>query len=143
MLIGGHLIDPRNGIHGPRDVAISQGKIAEVAEKIDPAKGRKTVDVSGAYVVPGLIDLHTHVFIEDPGGWGIYPDMHSFPYGVTTAVDAGTSGWENFEQFKTTIIDKAQTRVLAFLNVVSNGMGEKAEQTLSEINAERTKEVLL
>ena len=143
LLIGGHLIDPRNGINGPRDVAISQGKIAEVAEKIDPAKGRKIVDVSGAYVVPGLIDLHTHVFIEDPGGWGIYPDMHSFPYGVTTAVDAGTSGWENFEQFKTTIIDKARTRVLAFLNVVSNGMGKKAEQTLSEISAERTKEVLL
>src|SRR3954449_10451483 len=62
LLKGGHVIDPKNRISAVRDVAIKDGKIAAVATKIDPAKALKTVDVSGLYVTPGLIDIHTHVY---------------------------------------------------------------------------------
>src|SRR5258708_40191628 len=62
LLKGGHVIDPRNNIDGLRDVAIQAGKIAEVSAAIDPARARKTIDVSGLYVTPGLVDMHTHLF---------------------------------------------------------------------------------
>ena len=62
LLKGGHVIDAKNRIDAVRDVAIAGGKIARVAEKIDPAEARKVVDVAGLYVTPGLIDIHVHVY---------------------------------------------------------------------------------
>ena len=138
LLKGGHVIDPANKINAPHDVAISGGKIARVAPSIPASEAKRVVDVSGAYVTPGLVDLHTHFFVEDPGGWGIYPDVHTFPYGVTTVVDAGTAGWKNFEKFKTSIIDTTRTRVLALLNIVSIGMDLEAEQDMGEMDARLT-----
>ncbi|MBL8290609.1 MAG: amidohydrolase/deacetylase family metallohydrolase, partial [Bryobacterales bacterium] len=65
LLQGGHVIDAKNQISGRRDVAIKDGKIAEVAPNIPASKARRTADVSGLYVTPGLIDLHVHVFAGD------------------------------------------------------------------------------
>ena len=62
LLRGGHLIDARNGISAVRDIAFSGGKVAAVAERIDPAEAAKSVDVAGLYVTPGLIDIHAHVY---------------------------------------------------------------------------------
>src|SRR5574342_120714 len=62
LLRNGHVIDPRNRVSGIRDVAIFEGKIAAVAAKLNPADALKTVDVSGLYVTPGLVDIHGHVY---------------------------------------------------------------------------------
>src|SRR5574342_541934 len=71
LLKGGHVIDPQNGIDGLKDVAISQGKIAAVADTISASQAEKVVNVSGLYVVPGLIDLHTLLYATSrmPGAW--------------------------------------------------------------------------
>src|SRR5688572_10437278 len=128
LLKGGHVIDAKNGINSVRDVAITAGKIAAVAPNISPNLARRVVDVSSLYVTPGLVDIHVHVFgdsmqREYTGENGLRPDGFTFRSGVTTVVDAGSSGWRNFEQFKKNIIDKSRTRVFAMLNIVGNGMG--------------------
>ncbi len=142
LLKGGHVIDPANQVNAVRDVAVTGDKIARVAENIPAAEAKRVVDVSGYYVTPGLVDIHTHLYVEDPGGWGIYPDLSAFPSGVTTAVDAGSAGWKNFEEFKARIIDKAKVRVLAFLNIVAVGMDPVGEQSLGEMDARPTAEMI-
>ena len=102
LLQGGYVIDPRNGISGRRDVAISDGVIAAVAESIDASTADRAVDVSELYITPGLVDLHVHVFSTTniPDAWAgdnsLQPDVNLLPSGVTTAVDAGSAGWRNF-----------------------------------------------
>jgi dihydroorotase len=141
---GGHVIDPKNKISGRRDVAIKDGKVAEVAPNIAAAKAAKTIDASGMYVTPGLVDLHVHVYAGTgtayTGPSSVRPDDHSFRSGVTTVVDAGSSGWRNFENFKSTIIDRAQTRVLALLNIVGAGMAGKPEQNLEDMDVVKAAE---
>ncbi len=132
LLKGGHVIDPANGIDEERDVAVRDAKIAEVDADIPESKASQTVDVSGLYVTPGLIDIHTHHFgrfVE------ITPDVYGLPNGVTTVVDAGTSGADTFEQFKTTVIDRVQVRVLALLNICRQGMLSHAEQDTAQLRA--------
>lgn len=150
LLRGGHVVDARNAISGVRDVAISGGIVAAVATKLNPADALKTVDVSGLYVVPGLIDLHAHVYAGtgEPrsyaGDSSVYPDGFTFRAGVTTVADAGGSGWRNFDDFKSRIVDRSKTRVLAFLNIVGNGMrGGKFEQDLADMEARPTADVAL
>ncbi|MFN7919916.1 MAG: amidohydrolase/deacetylase family metallohydrolase [Bryobacteraceae bacterium] len=128
LLEGGHVIDPKNGVNGRMDVAIAAGKIAAVAPSIDPSQAKETFDVAGLYVTPGLIDLHVHVFHTTgiKGAWAgdssVQPDAFSFRTGVTTMVDAGSSGWRNFETFRFSVIDRVQTRVLALINIAGLGM---------------------
>jgi dihydroorotase len=141
LLRGGHVVDPANGLDAPADVAIAGGKIAQVAPGIDPARAARTVDVSGLYVTPGLIDIHVHVYAHrGPGGPGfqasVIPDAHSFRAGVTTFVDAGTSGSTHFSDFKERFIDPAKTRVLAFVNIAADGMGD-VEQDPSQFDVKR------
>jgi len=138
LLKGGHVIDPKNKINGRRDVAIKDGRIAAVAAEIPAAKALKTVSVAGLYVTPGLVDLHVHVFAGTgtayTGPSSVRPDDHSFRSGVTTMVDAGSSGWRNFEEFKQLIIEHARTRVLTMLNIVGAGMAGDAEQNLQDMD---------
>ncbi len=137
LLKGGHVIDPKNAIDGVRDVAIQAGKIAAVEASIDPSRARKTIDVSGLYVTPGLVDMHTHLFHTTgiPDAWAgdnsVQPDAFSFRSGVTTMVDAGSSGWRNFETFRHTVIDRAQTRVLAMINITGLGMMANVPEQVS------------
>jgi len=146
VIKGGHVIDPKNGRDGVMDVAIADGKIAEVAAAIDAAKARRVVDAAGLYVVPGLIDMHAHVFHgTEPDAYlsnglqAVPPDSHSFRSGQTTLVDAGGAGWRNFLQFKTNVIDVSKTRVLSFLNIVGSGMkGGPVEQNLTDMDARLT-----
>ena len=146
LIRNGRVIDARNGIDGVMDVAVSGGKIARVAAKIEPAPGQRVVEANGLYVVPGLIDIHSHVFYgteEDAylssGFSAVPPDNHSFRSGQTTLVDVGGAGWRNFPRFKTQVIDRSRTRVLSFLNIVGNGMkGGPVEQDLSDMNARLT-----
>jgi len=145
LLRGGHVIDSRNGVSGIRDLAIAAGKVAAVAPKILPSDALKTIDVSGLHVVPGLVDIHTHVYAGTgekgsyAGDNSVYPDGFTLRAGVTTVADAGSSGWRNFEDFKQRIIDRSKTRVLAFVNIVGHGMrGGEFEQNLADMAAEPT-----
>jgi dihydroorotase len=148
LLKGGHVLDAKNGINGVRDVAIANGRIAAVAENIPAAEARRTVDAKSLYVTPGLVDIHVHVFAatmdrEYTGEFGVRPDGFTFRSGVTTVVDAGSSGWRNFEDFKRLVINRVQTRVLAMLNIVGKGMAGRGdiEQDVSDMDAERTAEM--
>jgi dihydroorotase len=149
LLKGGHVIDGRNKISAVLDVAIANGKIAAVAADIPAAKAAKVVDVSGLYVTPGLVDMHVHVYAGTGqrgaycGDNSVYPDGFTFRAGVTTVVDAGSSGWRNFPDFKDRVIDRAKTRVLAFLNIVGRGMAGAPEQDLSEMDAKAAGEQAL
>jgi dihydroorotase len=144
LLKGGHVIDPKNKIDGIMDVAITNGKIQQVAPSIPETNATKVVDVKGLYVTPGLIDMHSHAFHGTDtdsylanGLTGLPPDGFTFRSGITTIVDAGSSGWRNFRQFKKQTIDKAQTRVLAFLNIVGTGMYSRyEEQDTTDMNPE-------
>ena len=128
LLKGGHVIDPRNSIDARMDVAVRGGRISAVAASIDPSTAREVIDAAGLFITPGLIDLHVHVFHTTgiKGAWAgdssVQPDAFSFRTGVTTMVDAGSSGWRNFETFRHTVIDRAQTRVLALINIAGLGM---------------------
>ena len=145
LLRGGHLIDPRNGLSAVRDVAVHDGRVAAVAEAIDPGRAFKVVECGGLYVTPGLIDLHVHVFAgtNEPGSYAgdnsLYPDGHTFRSGVTTVLDAGCAGWRNFETFRETVISRSRTRVLALANIVGHGMrGGDIEQDLEDMQADPT-----
>ena len=141
LLKNGHVIDAKNHISAQRDVAIRDGKIAAIADHIDASKALKTVDASGLYVTPGLIDIHVHVYYSTgeahsyAGDNSVPPDGFTFRVGVTTVADAGCSGYRNFEDFKQHVIDRSKTRVLAFLNIVGAGMrGPKYEDNLNDMD---------
>src|SRR5580693_8282317 len=142
VLQGGHVIDAKNNLSAVRDVAIRDGKIAAVAEHIDPAQAFKVVNVDGLYVTPGLVDIHVHVYAGTgekgsyAGDLSVYPDGFTFRAGVTTVADAGCAGWRNFEDFKQKVIDRSKTRVLDFLNIVGAGMrGGAYENDLGDMEA--------
>lgn len=121
LLKGGHVIDPKNKRNERLDIAISGGKVRKVASSIPASHARRIVSLSDYYVTPGLIDIHAH-FNSEGDAHSLNPDHNSLRYGVTTAVDAGSSGWQTFEKFKKDVIDEAKTRVLAFVNIVGPGM---------------------
>jgi dihydroorotase len=146
LLKGGHVIDPANHIDDVRDIAVLQGKIAAVEKNIPVEQAGKVVDVSKFYVTPGLIDIHYHVgHGGSPLDWfapegrahvlplGIPADL-ALQSGVTTIVDAGTAGAETFLTEKEEVIDRSKVRVLAFLNIVANGMGGGLEQSVDQMD---------
>jgi dihydroorotase len=150
LLQGGHVIDAKNQIDAVRDVAIRDGKIALVAARIDPAQAFKVVNAAGLYVTPGLIDIHVHVYTGTSearsyaGDNSLPPDGFTFRAGVTTVADAGCAGWRNFEDFKQRVIDRSKTRVLAFINIVGNGMrGSKYENDLTDMQAKPTADMAM
>jgi dihydroorotase len=144
LLKGGHVIDPKNNINSKMDVAIVADKIFRIAADIPANTSKKTIDVSGLYVTPGIIDMHAHVFhgpdvnsISANSHGGLQADAFSFRAGVTTVVDAGSAGWRNFPYFKSQVIDRSQTRILAFLNVVGGGMVTRYDQQdVTDMNPE-------
>jgi len=144
LLQGGHLVDAKNQVSGRRDIAIKDRKIAAMAPNIPASQARKVVNIAGLYVTPGLIDIHVHVFAgEGPeymGRSSVFPDDHSFRSGVTTVVDAGSSGWKSFPDFKRRTIDRSRTRVLALLNIVGTGMGggNTTEQNTEDMDPQAT-----
>jgi dihydroorotase len=145
LLKGGHVIDAKNGIDAIRDVAIAGGKIAAVEPGIPAEQARRVIDASSLYVTPGLVDIHVHVFADTmqsqyTGEHGVRPDGFTFRSGVTTVVDAGSSGWRNFEQFKNNVIAKSRTRVFAMINIVGRGMAGRndVEQDVSDMEPDKT-----
>jgi dihydroorotase len=140
VIKGGHVFDIKNHIDAVMDVAVSDGKIVAVSTSIPTEHATQVVDARGLYVLPGLIDIHVHVFYGQEAAYSnghlaIVPDGFTFRTGVTTVVDAGSSGWKNFPLFKSQIIDKSQTRVLAWVNIVGGGMrGGRYEQDTTDMD---------
>ncbi|MCY3779551.1 MAG: amidohydrolase/deacetylase family metallohydrolase [Chloroflexi bacterium] len=144
LLKNGRVIDPANQIDGLMDVAIKADRIAAVATDIPSAEAAQTVDVTGLVVSPGLIDIHVHVYhTREPETLSVIADHHSFHSGVTTVVDTGTAGARHFLHFKRTVIDRARTRIFAFINIVKSGMQGPFEQDVDEMDPELAASIVL
>jgi len=129
VLKGGHVIDLANQINRQMDVALLDGKIARVDRNIPDSAGKRTINVAGYYITPGLIDLHICCYYTrldlTPS---VIADHHCLPSGVTTCCDGGTAGADSFEDFKK-IIDRSKMRILSFLNIAARGAeSNRAEQ---------------
>ncbi|MBL8211109.1 MAG: amidohydrolase/deacetylase family metallohydrolase [Bryobacterales bacterium] len=144
VIKGGHVIDPRNNLSRVMDVAVTGNKIAMVAENIPAAQGKRVADAKGLYVTPGLLDIHAHVYAGTgiakvyTGDRSVYPDGFAFRSGVTTLVDAGTAGHRVFDDFYERVISRAQTRVLALVNIIGGGMGPNNESDPKDIDVDKT-----
>jgi dihydroorotase len=123
LIKGGHVLDPGQGLDGHLDIGISNGKIAAVQADIPASEAARVVQVKGdsRYVVPGLLDIHTHVgYGATTAGVGmgcVDPDIGGVHSGVTTVLDAGSVGIANVGVFGTHLIPNARTRVICFVNV--------------------------
>ena len=141
VLRGGRVIDPANSVDRVMDVGVTGNRITAVAAHIADTQARKLVDVSGLIVVPGLVDLHAHVFGYEGS---LTPDDTALPAGTTTIVDAGGSGWRTFDEFRRTVIAHSATRVLALLNIVGAGMvGEPYESNVDDMDPAATSAMIL
>jgi dihydroorotase len=120
LVKNGFVVDPSQGIEGPRDIAISHGTVLAVAPQIhDPATA--VLDAAGLIVTPGLVDLHAHVY-RDASESGADADVHCLLKGVTTVVDGGSAGAMNFLGLRRFIMEASQTRVLCFLSACKLGV---------------------
>jgi dihydroorotase len=117
-LTGGRVLDPGRGIDGRLDIGVTAGQFSAIG---DAGPAAERIDASGLVLVPGLVDLHTHLY-TGVSHYGIDPDAHCLRRGVTTAVDAGSAGAQTFPGFRRYVIEPAATRVFAFLHVAVQGM---------------------
>jgi dihydroorotase len=132
LIKGGHVIDPAQQIDAVMDVAISFEKIARLAPNIPEGVARQVIRAEGKIVTPGLIDIHCHVF-PYVGPYGIQADPYCVHRGVTTVVDAGTSGSLTFPAFRRYNIESAITRIRSLLHVVSIGMVAGSTPDMGEL----------
>ncbi|HEX2924318.1 MAG TPA: amidohydrolase/deacetylase family metallohydrolase, partial [Chloroflexota bacterium] len=130
ILKGGRVIDPSRGTDLEQDVAITGSRIAGISASVPSDSARQVLDVSGKIVVPGLVDLHTHIY---PGviSNGVEVDETCLRRGVTTAVDGGSSGTENFGGFLRWIAGQSKTRVFCFLHL--SAIGQAATRRAGEL----------
>lgn len=123
LIKDGLVVDPYQDLYEERDVAISKGKIEAVEPNIASDNARKKVDAKDMIVVPGLIDLHAHVSYNVIA-LSVEPEQACLKKGVTTVLDAGSTGHLNFTPFKKYVIENSRTRIFAMLNIESLGMIE-------------------
>jgi dihydroorotase len=121
LLKGGTVLDPAQDLRGAFDVAVQDGKIASVAASIPASEARRVIHLPGKTVTPGLIDLHTHVF-DGVAANGVHPDIAGVHAGVTTVVDAGSSGCATFSAFPRHILPKCETEVIPLLHICQTGL---------------------
>jgi dihydroorotase len=150
VIAHGRVLDPESGRDGIFDVAISGGRVARIAPAIDATGARLVIDAAGLLVVPGLVDLHTHVFFGHERNrylagttLGVLPDELGPSSCTTTVVDAGSSGHRSFQRFRETVVAPSKTRVLAFVNIVGEGMrGGVYEQDTGDMDAAATARII-
>ncbi len=132
LIKGGKVIDPSQGIEAPRDVAIRNGKVARVEADLAASQAREVVRADGKIVTPGLVDIHAHVF-PHVGVFGIEPDAYCVHRGVTTVLDAGTTGAFSFAGLQKFVIERAATRIRALLHVVCIGLIAGNSEKMGEL----------
>jgi dihydroorotase len=121
LIRGGEVVDPGGGLEGRLDVGIARGRVAAVEPAIPAESAREVVDAAGQLVLPGLVDLHTHVY-RGATYWGIDADALAWRTGVTTWLDAGSAGAYTLPGFREWIAERARVRVYALLNISSIGL---------------------
>ena len=121
LLTGGTVVDPSQDLHQRCDVAFRDGRVAAVAPHLALDAATEVIDVTGNLVVPGLLDIHGHFFYR---GWpgAVAPDVACLPSGVTTAVDAGSTGWGNYPALRDYIMQPSHTRLYAFVHLCATGL---------------------
>ena len=136
----GKVISPANGYHGEeKDILVRDGKIAEIADRIEG--GGEVIDAEGCIVTPGFIDIHTHCYPK--AFLGLDPDVLGIQRGTTTILDAGSSGADNYEDFRSNYIEKSKTKVFTLLNLSKEGLIRGHElDDMSKIDVEKAKEVI-
>jgi dihydroorotase len=131
LIRGGEVIDPSQGLRARRDVAIHWGRIAAIEADIDPAGAAQSIDAAGKLVVPGLVDLHSHVY---PQGSALgLPADELAPYTCTTTyVSCGDAGANNFSALRHYIVAQARSRIFAFVHIANMGLaGFPVSETLN------------
>jgi len=121
VIKGGEVLDPSQSLRGKRDVGIRWGVVEAVTETIPAERALKTIDASGKLVLPGLVDLHCHVY---PYGSaiGIPADELVQFQGTTTVVSAGDAGVNNLAALRRYIVAQSRARMYAFVHIANNGL---------------------
>lgn len=121
VLRNGRVVDPSQKLDRVTDVAFENGKVAALGTELKGKTARAERDVSGLIVVPGLIDMHTHVYW---GGTSLSIDAEDFCRlsGVTTCIDTGSAGPGNFAGFRRHVIETSAVRILAYLHISHAGI---------------------
>ena len=131
LLKGGEVLDPSQDLRGRLDIAVQDGVISQVAPNIRPSPGTRVVDVGGKLVVPGLIDLHCHIY-EGVNQTGVNPDLAGVYAGVTTLVDAGSAGCYTFGGFPRYVVPQAKTRIICMLHISRTGLSYQPDLSRRE-----------
>src|SRR2546428_5372713 len=121
VIKGGELLDPGQKLRARRDIGIRAGKIEAIEADIPVTRASRLLDASGRLVLPGLVDLHSHVF---PYGSAIgIPADELLPFqATTTMVSAGDAGANNFAAFRRHIVAQTRTRLYAFVHIANMGL---------------------
>ena len=142
VIKGGRVIDPSQGIDAIMDVAVQDGSISQVSTNIRPDPETRVIRVNGKLVVPGLIDLHTHVY-HGVNQTGVDPDLAGVYAGVTTVVDAGSAGCYTFGGFPEHVVPNAKTRIVCMLHISRTGLNYQPEISgRDDIDLEETVRVI-
>jgi len=134
LLKGGRVVDPSQSLNAVMDVGARDGHITQIAQNLDETGCLDVRDVSGKYVCPGLIDLHGHWY--EGNLFGINP-LICMDHGVTTAVDAGTTGYANFPEFRRTVLDRSLADVFAFVHISLMGLHAPYAEELVDLRYAR------
>lgn len=121
LIKGGTVIDPAAGYNGRMDVAVTKNHISAVDPNIPEESAFRVFDATGQYVTPGLIDMHAHLY-RNSTYWGVDADAVGSQCGVTTWVDAGSTGAVTLPGFREYVISKSKTRIYALINIAYIGL---------------------
>lgn len=116
LLAGGHLVDPAQGLDGPHDLALTDGKVAAILPPGSAVTARERIDVRGRLVIPGMIDTHAHVFQHVTGRFGLEADLCGVRSGVTTLIDQGGPSCMTLPAFREFVVKPKRSRVFAYLS---------------------------
>ena len=130
VIKGGRAYDPAQGLDGLLDIGVTGGRIAAIEPAIDDPDAKRTMQLRGQLVIPGMVDMHVHM-IQGAGTPGLNeiagpPDLEGVMSGSTTILDAGTTGAWNFGVFPHHIAGRAKTRLLVLLNIGKFGIPGQA-----------------